>query len=70
MTNPFLELQECYYFTEIILENDVYIKHNYNVLSGFPYNDDYYNFYAYMMIIPHQIIAFLHNIWRHHNLKI
>lgn len=44
---PFLELQECYYFTEIILENDVYIKHNYNVLSGFPYNDDYYNFYAY-----------------------
>jgi hypothetical protein len=43
----FLEMQECYYFTVIILENDVYIKHNYNVLSGFPYNDDYYNFYAY-----------------------
>ena len=43
----FLEMQECYYFTEIILENNVYIKHNYNVLSGFPYNDDYYNFYAY-----------------------
>lgn len=38
----FLEMQECYYFTVIILENDVYIKHNYNVLSGFPYNDDYY----------------------------
>jgi hypothetical protein len=43
----FLEMQECYYFTVIILENDVYIKHKYNVLSGFPYNDDYYNFYAY-----------------------
>lgn len=62
----FLELQECYYFTEIILENDVYIKHNwvFHIMMIIIIS------MHIMMIIPHQIIAFLHNIWRHHNLKI